>query len=132
MQYCRNTEQKMYELQRCGCRQCEREYYNLRDNMMRGDYERQMRYATGIPQSLLVPIINTILPKEIKMEEPKNIAVKLLVDKLKSEQSSLASNESNLKSYEASAKQYREKKNTNLKAIKELATALKKLGHKEA
>ena len=65
------------------------------------------------------------------MEEPKNIAIKLLVDKLKMEQSALASNESSLKTYETSAKQYREKKNKNLRDIKELAAALKKLGHKE-
>lgn len=30
------------------------------------------------------------------------------------------------------AKRYRESKNKNLRAIKELAAALKKLGHKEA
>ena len=65
------------------------------------------------------------------MEEPKNIAVKILVDKLKGEQKSLASNETILKSYEASAKTCRMAKAKNLKDIKELVTALKKLGHKE-
>lgn len=65
------------------------------------------------------------------MEEPKNIAVKILVDKLKSEQSTLASVTSSLKMYETNAKNCRESKNKNLKAIKELGAALKKLGHKE-
>lgn len=66
------------------------------------------------------------------MEEPKNIAIKILVDKLKSEQSSLATNETSLKVHETNAKSYREVKNKNQHAIKELASALKKLGHKEA
>jgi uncharacterized protein YlxW (UPF0749 family) len=75
-------------------------------------------------------VLSAEVPKETKMEEPKNIAIKLLVEKLKSEQSNLASNESMLKSYETNAKSYRQKKSGNLCSIKELAAALKKLGHK--
>lgn len=66
------------------------------------------------------------------MEEPKNIAIKILVDKLKAEQGNLSSNATMLKSHEDNAKIWREKKTKNQKAIKELASALKKLGHKEA
>lgn len=66
------------------------------------------------------------------MEEPKNIAIKILVEKLKSEQTCLASNESSLKTYENSVKNYREAKGKNRRAIKDLAAALRKLGHKDA
>lgn len=82
---------------------------------------------------MLTPITTApaITPKEPKMEEPKNIAIKILVEKLKTEQSSLASNESQLKLYERYTKTYRDNKSKNQRAIKELAAALKKLGHKE-
>lgn len=81
---------------------------------------------------MIAPVLVAEIPKESKMEEPKNIAIKILVDKLKAEQICLASTEASLKSYEDSAKRYQESKNKNLHAIKELAAALKKLGHKDS
>ncbi len=131
---CRNLDERLYQLQRCGCRRCEQEYYRERGDYWRlrdCDYgNRQMvTYASSVP-SIASILSYPPKPPETKMEEPKNIAIKLLVDKLKSEQGSLASNVSSLKTYEDSAKRYREAKGKNLKAIKELATALKKLGHK--
>lgn len=130
---CRNYNEKWNdELRRCGCRRCEEEYYN-----MRHWYERNYRNAYNYQSTLdmpaiAAPMLSVAIPKEPKMEEPKNIAIKILVEKLKAEQSSLAANEGQLKIYEGYAKTYRENKGKNQKAIKELAAALKKLGHKDA
>lgn len=128
--YCRNISYKLDELRRCGCRHCEEKYYHMRDG-----YERTYRSRDYYlpPTAMMQPaLLTTITPKEPKMEEPKNIAIKILVDKLKTEQSSLASTETQLKLYETYVKTHRDHKNKNLRAIKELAAALKKLGHKDA
>lgn len=132
---CRNIEEKLHELHRCGCRRCEEEYYHLRDRLYDRDRYRVTPYIIPSelsyrPNAVLKIAIDYLAAKEPKMEEPKNIAVRLLVDKLKSEQGVLASNSTSLASYEKHVKTYREAKNKNLRAIKELATALKKLGHK--
>jgi len=66
-----------------------------------------------------------------KVEEPKNIAVKILVDKLKAEQSALTSAKSSLETYKNYVKTYSDNKTKAEKNIKELSGALKKLGHKE-
>lgn len=130
---CRNIHYKLDELRRCGCRRCEEEYYYMRDG-----YERNFRISAFDYQRVAgmlataAPMLLAETSKETKMEEPKNIAIKILVEKLKSEQSSLASTETQLKLYEAYVKTHREIKNKNLHAIKELAAALKKLGHKDA
>lgn len=131
---CRNYAERMDSLRRCGCRRCEAEYYDLRDRDDQGYYRRanlrdyRPTYLQGPnPPSIIIQPI----PKEPKMEEPKNVAIKILVDRLKSEQSSLASTETQLKLYETYVKTHRESKNKNQRAIKELATALKKLGHKD-
>lgn len=129
MLYCRNDDERLNSLRRCGCRRCEEEYYNMRSN-----YERYVPSYSNKNYYLPIATTSAVLPakisKESKMEEPKNIAIKILVDKLKTEQGNLASNEAQLKIYEGHAKTYRENKNKNQKDIKELAAALKKLGHK--
>lgn len=130
---CRNLRYKLDELRRCGCRRCEEEYYHMRDG-----YERNFRVsAYDYQRAVVMPSITAHMfsaatPKELKMEEPKNIAIKILVDKLKAEQGNLSSNATMLKSHEDNAKIWREKKSKNQKAIKELAAALKKLVHKDA
>lgn len=127
MQYCRNLDETLSNLRRCGCRRCEEEYYHRRDGRAIYDYS-----PSRIPlPSIAAPMLSSEPQKETKMEEPKNIAIKILVEKLKSEQGSLASNEISLKSYEESAKRYRDGKSKNQHAIKELAAALKRLGHKD-
>jgi hypothetical protein len=130
MPYCRNYYEKLDILRRCGCSRCEAEFYHLRNGDEK-DY-RTLSYEYSPPRMIASAILSTKVPKEPQMDEPKNIAIKILVDKLKAEQSSLASNTSTLKTYEDSAKTYHKKKSQNQHAIKDLAAALKKLGHKDA
>lgn len=129
MSHCRNFDEELNSLRRCGCPHCEEKYYHLRRNYraINYDYPRAM-----IMPSIAAPMLFAETSKEPKMEEPKNIAIKILVEKLKAEQGCLSSNETSLKSYEELAKRYREAKNKNQRAIKELASALKKLGHKDS
>lgn len=78
--------------------------------------------------------------KEAKpvINEPKNYAVKLLVDQLKAQQSNLTAKKTNIdiqkqliKNANDLIKTYNEGKLEIESKIKELSVALKKLGHKE-
>lgn len=131
---CRNTEYKMRELRNCGCGQCYDEYRRLEDRYYRR--ERMNYYEPlRIEQQFIHPVtVKTTagLIKMEKVEEPKNIAVKILVDKLKVEQSTLTSAKSSLETYKGYVKTYTDNKTKAEKNIKELSRALKKLGHKDA
>lgn len=137
--HCRNTEEEMRSLRRCGCSSCYHRYRELEDG-----YNRSRAYRDYQIPNLTVPLsIGVDAAKEEKkmttvVEEPKNCAVKTLVDKLKTEQSTLASQNSSIesnkklvKTYSDYVKDHKKKKADTETKIKELGAALKKLGHKE-
>ncbi len=131
--HCRATEEEMRSLQRCGCNQCYDKYQRLVHDIER---ERYRDYYAPIQMPALKLTDYSTTKETPKMEtvaapEPKNIAVKILVDKLKVKQISLNSNKATLDSYKAYVKQYNAKKLADEKDIRELSAALKKLGHKE-
>lgn len=146
---CRNFEEEMRTLQRCGCPQCRDRYYRMeRDYHDRGrryydEYNRAPSVLNYKPASYMA-IDFAVSEKEIKMEaktdplEPKNYAVKLLVDQLKAQQTELKTKSNSIEADKKVVKMYQDslkKKNVEKLAvenkIKELALALKKLGHKE-
>lgn len=130
----RYAQREMHELKRCGCNQCREKYYHFER-----DYYRYRDYYT--PIVVMPTMIGTDQAKETKMEkieEPKNYAVKLLVDQLKAQQTSLTSKKTAIEQDKAEIKRHQgnlKTKNTEKLAIenkiKELSVALKKLGHKE-
>lgn len=138
---CRYTELEMHELQRCGCNICREKYYHMERDYYRGrsydDYNRPGNYYNPLPMIAAADYNK----KEIKVtpiEEPKNYAVKLLVDQLKAQQINLTGKKSAIESQKSQIKiiQTAMKGNNTEKLaienkIKELSTALKKLGHKE-
>lgn len=138
---CRNFSDRMRELQRCGCPRCRDEF---EDEYGRGryyydDYNRPSRALTYAAAPYITSDFGTKEIKvEPKIEEPKNYAVKLLVDQLKAQQGGLASknaaitnDKAMIKTYQASLKVKNDEKLGIENKIKELAGALKKLGHKE-
>jgi len=134
---CRNIQEKLYELKRCGCNDCYREYDNIMRNRERSRYYDidPPRFAAipsgyqAVPNKLLATAVDFV--KEKPVEDIKNVAVKLLVDKLKVEQKALSGHQEVLANYAKTIKEYNTKKLAAQKNIKELAAALKKLGHKE-
>ncbi len=130
---CYNMSRRLDELRRCGCRACEEEYYEMRRREERRYYDAPPKFLTAGFIETRNPILATAVDykKETKVEEPKNIAVKMLVDKLKVEQSALKGHQEVLTNYAKTVKEYNTKKLAAQKNIKELAAALKKLGHKE-
>lgn len=135
---CYANSRRMDELRRCGCSRCREEYYQLeRDN-----YYQSRNYYRPHIDDYKMPLIYTE-PKEetkveTKIEEPKNYAVKKLVDELKQQQNSLTSTKAAIDSSKGMRKTYDEeiKKKNKTKSeietkIKELSVALRKLGHKE-
>lgn len=133
--HCRNSEDKMRELRRCGCNQCLDEYRRLEYR-----YYRERDYYS-MPRASAGPIMiatKEVTPVETKIEEPKNYAVKKLVDELKSQQNSLTSKKAGIdsdknmiKTYQGMLKTKNSEKLAIENKIKELSVALKKLGHKE-
>jgi hypothetical protein len=130
MRDCYNIENQMRELRRCGCDRCREQY----DRLARERYYRDhpMYY---IPQQL---IFNEEKENPVENNEPKNYAVKLLVDQLKAQQGYLTSEKNKIESQKQAIKNANEfikgysKTKTGIEAkIKELSGALKKLGHKE-
>lgn len=133
---CRSIQYKMDDLRRCGCGRCRDEYYRLERDMYDRRYYEPPR-ITGMDYGSAVAKVTAQLTSKVeikmeKVEEPKNIAVKILVDKLKAEQSTLTSAKSSLETYKTYIKTYSDNKTKAEKNIKELSGALKKLGHKEA
>lgn len=140
---CRNFEDRLRELKHCGCPRCRDEYHRLERNYHeRGrqyydDYNRPSRALSYNPLYLTADFAAS-QTKETKVEEPKNYALKLLVDQLKSQQIELGAKNNNIladktviKTYQASLKVKNTEKLAIENKIKELAGALKKLGHKE-
>lgn len=122
----------LHDGSRCGCKSCQIEL---------GKLEQKLDARNGYINSINNPPISNYYAKAIgvdyskkemlKVEEPKNIAVKILVDKLNAEQISLDRNLAQLNIHENTVKTFRETTVKNLKNIKELAAALKKLGYKK-
>lgn len=141
---CHYTEREMQELRRCGCNQCRERYYHLEREMYHNgryyedDYNRPSRALTYAAAPYITGDFATKEAKVTPIEEPKNYAVKLLVDQLKAQQISLtnknvaiANDKNMIKIYQASLKIKNGEKLAIENKIKELAGALKKLGHKE-
>lgn len=119
---CYQDERRIQELRRCGCKKCHREYDEL---MYRYRYRQNSYYDAP-------PMINKE-PKTPKVEtiEPKDIAVKLILDRFKAEQGKLAVAEASIRSFKATLATQNKTKSDAQKVLKELGAALKKLGHKE-
>jgi hypothetical protein len=135
MRDCYNIENQMRELRRCGCDRCREQYDRLARE--RRYYDHPLYY---IPKALITEqvSINEEKEKPVENNEPKNYAVKLLVDQLKAQQSYLTSEKNKIESQKQAIKNANEfikgyvKTKTGIEAkIKELSGALKKLGHKE-
>lgn len=138
-----DIREEMRHLQRCGCNRCYDKYKSLQY-----EYDRSERYAyySSPIQAPMLKLSDYQIPitEEKKMNipaiaEPKNYAVKLLVDQLKAQQGSLTlkknsidSDKSMIKVYQNYLKTKNTEKLTLENKIKELSVALKKLGHKEA
>lgn len=136
---CRNDrefEYRMRELKNCGCNRCRDEYYRLKH-----DYHRERDYSRNYyvnPSIAITQKVELKMTETKPVEEPKNVAVKTLVDKLKVEQAALGSAKTTIDSYKAQiktfsgyVKTYNDKKIGAEKNIRELSVALKKLGHKD-
>ena len=127
---CYNTAKRVEELQRCGCPQCRREYYEL--TRMSRDYFTERLYVE--PPSTKNAVLSTAVDysiKEKKVEKPKNIAHEILIDRFKAEQAKLKSAEVSIASTKSTLAIYNKNKVEAQKNLKELGAALKKLGHKE-
>ncbi len=135
---CYHREREMEELRRCGCNECREKYYHMERDYYR---DRSRRDYYQMP-SVLTPRITAVdYTKEIKVtpiEEPKNYAVKLLVDQLKAQQinldgkkSAIDSQKNQIKIIQTAMKNNNTEKLGIENKIKELSVALKKLGHKE-
>lgn len=126
-----SIDREMRHLRNCGCRACYTRYKELEQAY----YRRQHHYSyIGVDMAsekdMTIMLANP--PATVtKTEEPKNIAVKLLVDKLKVEQEDLKKHNTNIEYHTKQLKQHRINKSTTDKNLKELGAALKKLGHKE-
>lgn len=132
---CRNSEHRMKELRSCGCNQCYREFRELEERYYRYKHYGPPRFLgvdLGSQDKSVAVVTNVIIKEKLKMiEEPKNIAVKLLVDKLKTEQATLSGAKSNVELYKNYVKIHTATKTKAENNIKELSGALKKLGHKD-
>lgn len=130
-----HCNRRMEELKRCGCTQCRDEYYRLERQNYYDDYRLAKPIMMAVDWAGNEPKKETL---KMTIEEPKNYAVKLLVDQLKAQQTGLASkkvaienDKAYIKSYQAAMKIKNTEKLAIETKIKELSTALKKLGHKE-
>lgn len=139
---CYNDKLRLDQLRRCGCGKCYNEYNQLKYRLDREYYykdispiymgEPSSNKNTNLATTRDYPMsIGVDLPSPLKIEEPKNIAVKLLVDKFKAEQSKLTSAEASIASYKIILDNHNKSKSEAQKNLKELGLALKKLGHKE-
>ena len=132
---CRNMEKELYKLRRCGCDRCRSQHQQMYRNAKERSLENIGQYMT-VPQDIGIDLAKVTdympdKPTQLKAEEPKNIAIKLLVDKLKAEQLELAATQKLADDYKSKLNVQLASKKSHLKTIKELSDALKKLGHKE-
>lgn len=116
-----SVEEELNLYRKCGCISC-RQLYEVKYKEYKGDIP-VIKYPTMIGMDMS--------SEQNKIEEPKNIAHKLLVDKLKIEQSDLLKINSAIDAHSSKLKEWNKQKTTRNKSIKELSDALKKLGYKE-
>lgn len=122
-------EKELGYLANCGCENCKCRYYKLREELI--GYNYIPYHPPALTREVIYSLMTTGQQEKPKVEEPKNIAVALLVKKLKVEQEQLANYQASINKVKAELKGHTDNKNKNLKNIKELSDALKKLGHKE-
>lgn len=133
----RELENRRRYLFNCGCDSCREEVRRLERELHQLENYRYSWYQSnpriGDTLRIRMPkdyLLGVDMVKPEPEPEIKNIAVKLLVNKLKADQSNLSSAENMIASIKKTLKVYTDQKNTAQKNIKELAAALKKLGHK--
>jgi len=128
---CRNIDEKLYELRKCGCNRCRNEY----EDIMSDRRYRQSRPLTYIPDGY-IERQNTMLAtavdfiKETKVDHP-NSAINVLLNKRLVETQQHDNYDTNVKAAQATLDSHTANRDRLAKSLKELNAALKKLGYKE-